>query len=444
VPAQAPSPRTSKRRLCVIVPHRPRNGASFNEPERFAAYMSVWLPVVANVFDFALYVVEQEDEYRFNRGWLMNIGIVISRAVEGCSIFALHDVDLLPVDARLPYGSYGHTEEGLVKAKGHQSKELLSPVHLSPPGVHPEYVFPSFKGGAWLFEWNTLLQVNGYAHVYWGWGQEDDDLGARMKDTNVTAVKFSPKELFPKASVDLKTQCTGYANECAEDPSLIDCFGHLPYSEFKQLAFRDVPAHKNHGLQLKKSRSAVAGTCFVHAHEGKYSRDELGKQLTGSDGEIVTNVEPDSSFKQGRSWNDVKAGKFRADTTTGLSGLLPLGIETHENPEKPRNAQFTNPVAHHGFALLSMEVVQVEVKRGVASMSHVTPHPHPSVTSTLNPELNFETNTRWSGNAFVGDAFANAKKNAKMNKIQSTSSKPTFVRLRVRLTCDEDETPWCV
>ena len=28
--------------------------------------------------------------------------------------------------------------------------------------------------------------MNGYSHAYWGWGQEDDDLGARMRDANVT------------------------------------------------------------------------------------------------------------------------------------------------------------------------------------------------------------------------------------------------------------------
>ena len=195
-----PSPRPNKqRRLCVIAPHRPRDGnggSSDPEPERFAAYFARWLPRVANVQDFSVFVVEQEDEYRFNRGWLMNIGVAVARVVDGCQIFALHDVDLLPVDARLPYGSYGQSEEGdstgtlgtgggfgvHEKKKEAKKHKVPSPTHLSPPGVHPEYVYPSFKGGAWLFTWTTLLELNGYANVFWGWGREDDDLGARMRD----------------------------------------------------------------------------------------------------------------------------------------------------------------------------------------------------------------------------------------------------------------------
>jgi hypothetical protein len=153
----------------------------------------------------------QEDEYRFNRGWLLNAGIAAARLTDGCDYFALHDIDvglsltpgchvgymeytgchqvnrvsnrcrrqekiasitksekhaadaildtsltsqayilksnavrsvqpyprLLPVDPRLPYGA--------------PPKE--APVHLSPPGIHPEYMYPSFKGGSWLLTW---------------------------------------------------------------------------------------------------------------------------------------------------------------------------------------------------------------------------------------------------------------------------------------------------
>lgn len=85
--------------------------------------------------------MHEDDEYRFNRGWLLNVGIATARLVDGCDYFALHDIDLLPVDARLPYGI----------------PPLHAPVHLSPPGIHPEYMYPSFKGGSWLFTWDQLL-----------------------------------------------------------------------------------------------------------------------------------------------------------------------------------------------------------------------------------------------------------------------------------------------
>ena len=43
-------------------------------PARPRRYMSSWLPRVANVTRFRVWIVSQEDEYRFNRGWLLNIG----------------------------------------------------------------------------------------------------------------------------------------------------------------------------------------------------------------------------------------------------------------------------------------------------------------------------------------------------------------------------------
>ena len=65
--------------------------------------------------------MREEDEYRFNRGWLLNAGIAAARLTDGCDYFALHDIDLLPVDPRLPYGA----------------PPSEAPVHLSPPGIHP-------------------------------------------------------------------------------------------------------------------------------------------------------------------------------------------------------------------------------------------------------------------------------------------------------------------
>lgn len=170
--ASEPSPAPP---LCVVVPYRERPGRTAREPERFAAYIRRWLARVKRVTRVRVWVVEQEDEHRFNRGFLINVGVALGRLVDGCDVFALHDVDLLPVDPRVPYA---FDDESFPSERG--------PVHLSPPGVHPEYCYPTFRGGAWLFAWRHLQRVNGYSHAYWGWGQEDDDLGARMRDANVT------------------------------------------------------------------------------------------------------------------------------------------------------------------------------------------------------------------------------------------------------------------
>ena len=220
--------------LCVVAPHRPREGVASAEPERFAAYLSRWLPRVAGARRHRVWIVEQRDEYRFNRGWLLNVGVAAARLVDGCDVFALHDVDLLPLDPRLPYASLPDV-----------------PIHLSPPGIHPEYVYPTFRGGAWLFTWEQLLAVDGYSHAYWGWGQEDDDLGARLAHARVVpGVPFPYPGPRPRdeSAPSPEAPCTGRANDCDADPGSRDC-GRDPYAEHLRL-FRDVPGRSARGYDF--------------------------------------------------------------------------------------------------------------------------------------------------------------------------------------------------
>ena len=249
-PSAGGDPDDRTRTLCVVAPYRARAVPSgVDERARFVAYLLRWLRVVARIDDARVWIVEQvpPDEFRFNRGWLLNLGVVAGRLVDGCTYFALHDVDLLPVDPSLPYGRF----------------PAERPTHLSPPGRHPEYAYSRFNGGAWTFTWEQLLDIDGYSHAYWGWGQEDDDLGARMRDAG--ASRDVPNETA--------ATCPGRVRECAFDPRTREC-GREPYSEHAKL-FRDVPARVHLGVALPKTRTLVEGTCFWHAHEGGFSRDAL-------------------------------------------------------------------------------------------------------------------------------------------------------------------------
>jgi hypothetical protein len=333
--------RTPRRRLCVIASHRPRvsgSPSSPGEPERFAAYLASWLPRAAKVPNgaFSVWVVEQADEYRFNRGWLMNVGVAVSRALDACDVFALHDVDLLPVDARLPYGAFPRVREVLAPSEGDGGAEAsrriadrtVDAAHLSPPGVHPEYVFRTFKGGAWLFTWDALVRADGYAHVYWGWGLEDDDLGARALAANLSVAtrpfpvstknvsSASRRDVSLKASRD---QCTGFARACAFDPTRTDCLADVPYDSFKKRAFAKTPRTTREGLIVPEGRTLADGVCFAHAHEGTFSRDALETNARRH-----PRLSPE--FTRGRRWEDVRSGRFRADETTGLARLTPAGV----------------------------------------------------------------------------------------------------------------------
>ena len=450
----APARDTPRRRLCVIAPHRARvsgSSSSPGEPERFAAYLDAWLRKTAKVprEAFSVWVVEQADEYRFNRGWLMNAGIAVSRALDRCDVFALHDVDLLPVDARLPYGAFPDARASAAeKAKGEEETKKekektlrVGAAHLSPPGVHPEYVFPTFKGGAWMFTWDALVRVDGYAHVYWGWGLEDDDLGARLAKNADVAVATRPFRLAPRGSAALnKThQCTGFARACARDPARFDCFANVPYETFRKRAFVKTPRTTREGLVVPEGRTLADGVCFAHAHEGAFSRDTLGTR--------ARSAMPSRGFTRGREWGDIKAGRFRVDETTGLSRLAPAGVRVEERYEavrkrarRPRDG--APPEPGHGFAVLGVDVVDVRVRRGMTHVANVTRYPHDAVGSILNDPAYKEY--RWSGNALLERAFARDASSSVAPVASVASSRPSFTRLRVRLTCDEDATPWCL
>ena len=454
----APTLDTPRRRLCLIAPHRPRVSSPSSpsgEPERFAAYLASWLPRAAKVprESFRVWVVEQTDEYRFNRGWLMNVGIAVSRALDGCGVFALHDVDLLPVDARLPYATFpkvvvsptSSVVDGENETRGPASRATASrtvdAAHLSPPGVHPEYVFPTFKGGAWLFTWDALLKVDGYAHVYWGWGLEDDDLGARVRGANVS-VAAGPFPLTSRResyALNRTHQCTGFARACARDPKRHDCFANVSYEAFKERAFAKTPPTIREGLVLPEGRTLADGVCFAHAHEGAFSRDTLGTR--------ARSALPSRGFTRGREWGDIKAGRFRVDETTGLSRLAPAGVRVEERYEavrkrarRPRDG--APPEPGHGFAVLGVDVVDVRVRRGMTQVANVTRYPHDAVGSILNDPAYKEH--RWSGNALLERAFARDASSSVAPVASVATSRPSFTRLRVRVTCNEDATPWCL
>lgn len=41
-------------------------------------------------------------------------------------------------------------------------------------------LYPTLFGGVTAFDVNDFVQANGYPNVYWGWGNEDDDMYLRV------------------------------------------------------------------------------------------------------------------------------------------------------------------------------------------------------------------------------------------------------------------------
>lgn len=82
-----------------------------------------------------IFYIMQVDQYRFNRGSLINAGFKeIMSLYSTIDYIAMHDVDLLPLNPELDY-HYPPT--------GHVN-------HIAAPHLHPRYHYASFVGGILL------------------------------------------------------------------------------------------------------------------------------------------------------------------------------------------------------------------------------------------------------------------------------------------------------
>uniref|UniRef100_A0A2P2IBE9 Beta-1,4-N-acetylgalactosaminyltransferase n=1 Tax=Hirondellea gigas TaxID=1518452 RepID=A0A2P2IBE9_9CRUS len=147
-------------KLAVLVPLRDR----FEELQDFVVHLSQFLE--AQSVQHQIFAINQVDNLRFNRASLLNVGFL--EAGEDFDYVALHDVDLLPNTQDL---TYFFPETG--------------PFHLAAPHLHPRYHYPTFIGGVLLLTRKQMIEVNGLSNVYWGWGLEDDELFARLRDAHL-------------------------------------------------------------------------------------------------------------------------------------------------------------------------------------------------------------------------------------------------------------------
>lgn len=114
----------TKHKLAVLVPFRNR----FEELLVFAPYIDKFLNDQG--VDHQIFVLNQVDQYRFNRASLINVGYLFTK--NEYDYIAMHDVDLLPLNSDLKY-SYP-----------------TQPFHLAAPELHPRYNYSKFIGGILL------------------------------------------------------------------------------------------------------------------------------------------------------------------------------------------------------------------------------------------------------------------------------------------------------
>uniref|UniRef100_A0A6G1SI11 Beta-1,4-galactosyltransferase 7 n=1 Tax=Aceria tosichella TaxID=561515 RepID=A0A6G1SI11_9ACAR len=147
----------NQHRLAILVPFRDR----FDELLAFVPYMTKFL-TNQRIGPFKIYILNQSNKYRFNRGALANVGYMVAK--NSCDYIAIHDIDLLPLNTNL---SYAYPADG--------------PYHLTSPEYHPSYNYDKYFGGILLMANKHFELVNGFSNRYFGWGLEDDEFYTRVK-----------------------------------------------------------------------------------------------------------------------------------------------------------------------------------------------------------------------------------------------------------------------
>ena len=85
----------NKKKLAVIVPFRD----AFDELDTFAPHMAKYFN--NQMIPFHIFIINQKDNLRFNRGALVNIGYLYTS--KKFQYFVQHDVDYLPLNPKIPY-----------------------------------------------------------------------------------------------------------------------------------------------------------------------------------------------------------------------------------------------------------------------------------------------------------------------------------------------------
>ncbi|KAK9828640.1 hypothetical protein WJX72_001249 [[Myrmecia] bisecta] len=155
---QRPQPQ-QQHKLAVIIPYRDREAHLLELLPQLHSFLK------AQDRDYTIFILEQTQQYRFNRGVLLNAGVLLLDGSD-YDYFIFHDVDTIPTQlGSIPY----------------EFPAGLKPLHLTPPGYHPNVMFEDFFGGISAWTREHMAAVNGYGTVFWGWGREDDNMRIRLQ-----------------------------------------------------------------------------------------------------------------------------------------------------------------------------------------------------------------------------------------------------------------------
>jgi hypothetical protein len=173
------SPRNCKPRntVNIVIPFRQRESFLPNILSRLHPLLR------KQKIRYHIFIIDQIDNKPFNRAKLLNVGAVesskylpddilydyntLNDALNNiCYIF--HDIDLIPTNDMTPYDCSSN--------KNPRHLSVFVDTHNS------KCVYSEIYGGVTSMTMNQMIDVNGYSNLYWGWGGEDDDMSARIRN----------------------------------------------------------------------------------------------------------------------------------------------------------------------------------------------------------------------------------------------------------------------
>jgi len=146
--------------IALIVPYRD------NALKELSAQLKVFIEHYHDFLEtnkLRIYIIEQSDDNKkFNRGKLLNIGFDIA-ADEGATSFIFSDVDLIAPSELAPlYAAYPD-----------------HPIHIASLWKE-KYNFGTYMGGIISFNAQDYEKINGFPNTFYGWGGEDDSMYDRL------------------------------------------------------------------------------------------------------------------------------------------------------------------------------------------------------------------------------------------------------------------------
>jgi predicted glycosyltransferase involved in capsule biosynthesis len=177
--------------VAIIVPYREQHKQNRErELSVFTAHMKHMMDLLISehrIKKYHIYVIEQSDGKKFNRGLLLNIGAHLANKTYDTLIF--HDVDLIPENNL----RYWYSDKPIKK----------QPIHIA--GCWKDrYEGSSYFGGIVSFRREDFQTINGYPNSFWGWGGEDDSLRERCRLNGFRIEKVTEGKIY-----DMETDSNG-------------------------------------------------------------------------------------------------------------------------------------------------------------------------------------------------------------------------------------------